>query len=91
MKINIKPPAHAEAKALVQSTEKKMKQFFKDYNMVLEADVRFRHGADQASDKSCEIYLKMQDRNIFVIQKGETFDTSVTKAIEKLGYQIKNK
>lgn len=85
------PPAHAEAKSLVLSTERKMKQFAKDHSKVMEADIRFQYGFDQLSGKSCEIYAKLQDRNIFVTQKSETFEAAATKAIEKLGYQIKNK
>lgn len=88
MKINIRPPAHAETKALVLSTQKKMKLFAKQHQQASEADIRFLHSMDQLNYKSCEIYLKIDGRNIFVIQKGESFDKAATKAIEKLNQQL---
>lgn len=68
-----------------------MKQFFQNHVMVLEADIRFLHDLGALGGRSCEIHLKLRDRNIFKVHKGETFGASVRKAIEQLGYQIKNK
>lgn len=90
MKINIKPPQHPEAKALVMATEKKIKQLFKDHSMVMEADVRFQHGTNDLSDKHCEIYMKLKDRNIFVKEQGQSFDSSLKKAVVKIETQIKH-
>jgi len=90
MKLSIKAPSHAEEKALIRSTEKVMRQFFKNHSSAQEADVRFLFGPDRSGKKICEVYLKMKDRNIFVTQQADSFESSATKALEKLHYQVEN-
>ncbi len=90
MKIKIQSPAHPELRALERSTQTKMKQLSSDHASITEADIRFHHGLNDQGDKSCEIYLKLKDRNIFVKQQGQTFELSMKKAVDKLNNQIKN-
>ena len=89
MKLNIKTPMlGAQASALIYSTQKLFLDFSKGNTQISEADVRFIHGSSQVSDKTCEIYFKWNNRNMFVVQRAVSFETSFVKALNKLKTQI---
>lgn len=78
----------SEANSLIRYTQKLFQDFPKDHIQVSEAEVRFIHGSSQVSDKICEIYLKLNDKNIFVVQQAVSFETSAVKAVNKLKLQL---
>lgn len=90
MKLNIKTPMLGlQASSLIRTTEKIFQEFSRDFIQISEADVRFIHGSTQVCDKVCQIYLKLKDKNIFVVEQAVSFEASAVKAVKKLKSQIK--
>lgn len=87
-KINIKLPPNDESASLEKKIKNHLNDFFKKNTGVAEADVKLSHGAAVISDKVCEIYLKTESKNMFTIQTGASFESSLVKAINKLQTQL---
>jgi hypothetical protein len=91
MKINIQPPPTGGSKVLNDFVNKELTAFGKLAPGVSSAEVRLRQDKGYAGDnKICEIYLSMEEKNIFAVQKGRTYEESTTRAIEKLQRHLVN-
>lgn len=90
MKINIQTLGISESGPIVRQLNKNLALLSKNYpGSLTEADVKLRYDKNPVDGEMiCEIYLKMSDRNIFVKQKGGSFESSVKKAILRLNKQI---
>ena len=89
--INIRPPETGGSRQLMQFISKQLYTLGDASVKVSAADVRLRNEYSATGEsKVCEIYLKVGDKNIFVIQKGNSFEESTVKSVKKLQRQIQN-
>src|SRR5687768_18516067 len=85
MKITVRWPDYGSSKMLPGYVNTKLAGLAKLSTTATAVDVRLRHDSSGGlDDKVCEIYLKLQDKNIFTCQKGRSFEESTLKAVNKL-------
>jgi hypothetical protein len=87
MKLQIQAPITLESKLLIQNITRQIKAFTKNHKTISEVDIRLKHDIT-AGHKVSEVYLKMDDKNIFAIQSGRTFELATGKTIIKLQRQV---